>query len=806
MSFTPQAAPEVIERRLLLLAGVFLSLWALAFSMSPAVRARSLLVPWRWDHWLLVLAWIGLAWFYRIHSRERLPGRDPLLFPAAMLLSGWGVLTIWRLYPSLGLRQTAWLLATGLAVWLVLRLPDDLAVLRRYKYVWLTAGLLLTGLTLFFGTNPLGEGPRLWLGCCGFYIQPSEPLKLLLIVYLSAYLAGLPADMLPASRPQSSALLSWLAPTLVMTGLALALLAAQRDLGTATIFLFIYAAVVFLATGKRRILVGSAAAILVAGVLGYYLFDLVRLRVEAWLNPWADPSGRSYQIVQSLISVANGGLPGRGPGLGAPNLVPVAHSDFIFTAISEETGLIGGIALLALFGLLGIRGLRAALSASDPFRRYLAAGLALHLVGQTLMIVAGNIRLLPLTGVTLPFVSYGGSSLVSSYLSLALLLKIGQRAEDSQPPALLPWRGFMSLGGGLLVGLGLAALTAGWWSVWRSPTLLARTDNTRRALADRFVPRGAILDRAGSPLAETTGQPGELTRRLNDPSLSIVVGYNHAVYGQSGLEAGLDEYLRGQRGEPVANAWINRLLYGQPPPGLDVRTTLHAGLQQAAYQALGELAGAVVLMDAENGEVMVMVSSPGFDANNLDETWEALINDPGAPLLNRALLGSYPADLVLEKLFSSGSVDISSLSAEIPFLGASPLAGSSPTQLSPLQAVLLAAAVSRDGRFPAPKIASALQTEANDWELLPEPAAPTLNLPAGAAAAALDGRTNPQGWGWQFTVLTPNTQGERVAWYLGGTLPAWTGQPLALALVLENSDPASIDRVADRIWQSALLK
>ena len=200
-----------------------------------------------------------------------------------------------------------------------------LSFLRRYKYIWLTGGLLLTGLTLLFGTNPSGgSNQRLWLGCCGIYFQPSEPLKLLLIAYLAAYLADRRSYLTSVASLSKSTwstkiatpLLPLLAPTLIMTGLALLLLVVQRDLGTAMIFLFIYAAVVYVASGQKRILLLSAAAIALAGMVGYYLFEVVRIRVDAWVNPWADPSGRSYQIVQSLIAIANSGLAGARPGYG----------------------------------------------------------------------------------------------------------------------------------------------------------------------------------------------------------------------------------------------------------------------------------------------------------------------------------------------------------------------------------------------------------------------------------------------------------------------------------------------------------
>lgn len=654
--FSAPPSKDSLQGRLLVLAGLFLGLYSLALQLSPAARQRSWAVGYRWDHWLAFLAWAGLFAIAHRQSRRYLPEGDPYLLPIGALLSGWGMLTIWRLFPSFGLRQTLWLaIAAGVLV-LGLRLPSHLAFLRRYKYLWLTGGLLLTALTLVLGTNPAtGSGPRLWLGCCGVYFQPSEPLKLLLVIFLASYLAdrqplfsldGRAGEGRGRLGLRPSPLLALLAPTLFMTGLTLLLLLAQRDLGTSSIFLFLFAVTVYVATGRALVLLLSAVALLLAGAVGYALFEVVRLRMDAWLNPWLDPSGRSFQIVQSLLAVASGGLPGRGPGLGNPSLVPVPHSDFIFASLAEEHGLAGVIGLVALLALLGARGLRLALRAPDGYRRYLAAGLTAFLIGQSVLIAGGNLRLLPLTGVTLPFVSYGGSSLLTAFLSLLLLLHISQEAEihPGYTPQAAP---YLQLGGFLFASLAAIALGAGWWGLVRGPDLLERTDNPRRAIADRSVRRGSILDRDLNPLAATSGPAGAFERRVLYPPLGPVIGYTHPNYGQSGLEASLDPYLRGLRGNPGLAIWWNHLLYGQPPPGLDLRLSLDLELQRKADQLLGDRPSALVLLNARSGEILAMASHPWFDPNRLDAEWANLVADPGAPLLNRAAQGSYPPGAAL---------------------------------------------------------------------------------------------------------------------------------------------------------------
>ncbi|RPI33893.1 MAG: hypothetical protein EHM70_04650 [Chloroflexota bacterium] len=640
---------------MLLLAGTFLFLYALALTLSPAASGASDQEGLLWEHWLPFGLWVVLFTAAHFLTSISLPGRDPYLLPIAALLSGWGILTIYRLTPYFGRRQTLWLFVAVALFLTGLRLPTDLGFLRRYKYLLLTTGLLLTGLTLLLGTNPSGDGlPRLWLGGFGIYVQPSEPLKLLLIVYLASYLAGSGKGITLSLLPLSNNLLPLLAPTILMTGIALLLLIIQRDLGTASIFLFLYAAIVYIVLGRKEILWMSAVAILVAGIAGYLLFDVVRIRIDAWLNPWVDPSGRSYQIVQSLLSVAHGGLLGRGPGMGYPWLVPVPHSDFIFTAIVEENGLVGGLGLLVLIGLMANRGLRAAINAPDAYRRYLAAGLTALLVFQSILIIGGNLRLLPLTGVTLPFVSYGGSSLLTSFLLLAVLLHISNQGETS--PALFPAsRAYMHLGFLLLAGVAAAGLVTGWWAFYRGPDLLTRTDNPRRAISDLYVQRGTLYDRNNTPLAATHGERGSYARQSLYPPLGPVVGYTHPVYGQSGVEASLDPYLRGIQGNPGFEIWWNHLLYGQPPGGVDVRLTLDVQLQRVADELLGDRLGAVALINAHNGDILVLASHPTFDPNALDTQWDALVTDERSPLFNRATMGQYQPGAGLGPLLLSAS-------------------------------------------------------------------------------------------------------------------------------------------------------
>lgn len=790
------------QRRLFVLAALFVGCYALALTLAPAARARSWDVTYRLNHWAGYAVWLfGFALALRVKQR-RLPNGDPFLLPLIALLSGWGLLSIWRLTGTYGLRQTIWL-AVALGIFIAgLYFKNLLEVLSRYKYLWLTSGLALTALTLIFGTNPLGYGPRLWLGCCGIYLQPSEPLKLLLIVYLAAYLADRwKVVRLESLNNQSGNLPTFqlfnvLTPTLIMTGLALLLLVVQRDLGTASLFIFIYSVMIFLATGWRWIPVLSAFGLTLAGGAGYLLFDVVRLRVDAWLNPWLDPSGRSYQIVQSLMAVANGGLLGRGPGLGSPGVVPVAHSDFIFAAIAEENGLIGTLGLFVLLAVVAQRGLSIARNTKDPFRRYLAAGLSVHLIGQSILIIGGNLRLLPLTGVTLPFMSYGGSSLVVSFIALLILLHISTPVEGYR----LKVEGKLStsnlqLSTLLLTAIAAAALVNGWWAFSRGPDLLTRTDNPRRAIADRTVPRGALLDRHNTPLIETTGQPGAYTRRVHTPGLGPLLGYSHPVYGQAGLEAALDPYLRGQTGNAPLTIWWHHLLYGTPPPGVDIRLTLDLALQNTADALLGEQSGALVLLNAASGEVLALASHPTYDPNNLDANWDALITDARSPLLNRASQGRYPTGTLGGLLFPEGMPD--PWPEPVPVRLPNDAVTQNLSVASPMRVALLAAALSNDGLQPAPKIAQAYRHPEEGWRLLPALGTARQYLGLADAAEFSSGEAQT----WQILLMPED---EAVTWYLGGTRPGAEGKALAVVVVLEAREAARAESIGAALLLDAL--
>ena len=800
---------RITQGNLLRLAAGFLFLQALIITLAPAVRARSLDVDYRWSHWIAFFVW-GL-FVLRAHQSiaKQLPDSDPYLFPMTAFLSGWGLLTVWRLDPSFGARQALWLVVSLLVFLFGLGLPSTLDFLRKYKYVLLSSGLLLTAFTLIFGTNPIGYGPRLWLGCCGLYFQPSEPLKLLLVAYLSAYLA----DRLPI-RLNTIPLIY---PTFLLSGIAILLLLFQRDLGTASIFVALYTIVIYLATGRRRTILISAVMLGFMGVAGYYLVDIIRARIDSWANPWVDPEGGSYQIIQSILAIANGGLDGRGPGLGSPALVPVAISDFIFAAIAEETGLIGTVGLIAIFGVILIRGLRAAICAPDIFRRLLAAGVTAYLGVQALLIIGGNLRLLPLTGVTLPFISYGGSSLLTSFVALLILMLISNHLDEEPAPLPQP-QPYYALGAVLLLGLFTAALANGWWAVVRGPDLLTRPDNPRRIIEDRYVPRGELLDRSNTVINGTQGVTGSYSRVYQYPDLAPVIGYNHPIYGQAGLEAVLDEYLRGMRGNPAGTIWWNHLLYGMAPDGLDLRLSLDLILQARADTLMSGQRGAVVLLNAQSGEIFVMSSHPTFDPAALSELGTELNKDPDKPLINRVSQGLYPLGTLTEtfkqalygdkpisqneemyNVFGFSHAPIIRMPVAEPI---SPTAGDG-LHVSPLQVALASAALSNHGTIPAPRIATAVNTPNDGWVVLPALGTPFDAIPASAADEAAQSLIG-EGQGYWARVGQAESDESPVTWFIGGTPPNWQASPLVVVVLLEQSDEQLAERIGTELLSAAM--
>ncbi len=411
------------ERRLLVIAGIFLFVNFLALT---TIRSETSITE-----WLHLIVWVVCATVGSSLLERFLPGRDPLLFPVTMFLSGWGLILIDRLAPNFADRQTIWLALSVTAMLLVAILPHLLRWLRQFRYVLLLFGILLLIGTIVLGTNPSGSlnAPQLWLGFGAIFFQPSEALKIILVAFLASYLAEqfpvIRSGMLDGKARGLSMSPRVLGPIVLMWSICILILIWQRDLGTAILFFTIFMLLLYVASGSNLVLVSGMLLIIVAGLVAYKAFPVVRLRMDIWINPWPEADGRAFQIVQSLLAFAAGGPFGQGVAQGSPTYIPVVHSDFVFSALAEEWGLLGIITVIACIGILVARGLKIAIQQERrSFLALLAVGLSLIIATQSFLIMAGVLKLIPLTGVTLPYLSYGGSSLLASFVIVGLLLRL----------------------------------------------------------------------------------------------------------------------------------------------------------------------------------------------------------------------------------------------------------------------------------------------------------------------------------------------------------------------------------------------
>ncbi|HEY3962306.1 MAG TPA: FtsW/RodA/SpoVE family cell cycle protein [Gaiellaceae bacterium] len=379
-------------------------------------------------------------------ARIAVPNADPYLLPIAGLLTAVGVTEIYRLGPSDAFKQGLWIvIALALFGAALLGLRRDFRVLEQYKYIFGVGAIALLFLPRLPGIGTTVNGARLWVHIGPFTFQPGELAKIFLIVFLAAYLRE-KREVLAQGRPKD------LGPLLVIWGGCMLVLVETNDLGSALLYFGIFLAMLYIATARLSYVFVGAGLFAVGGFGAYEKIAHVHERVVIWLHPWTThpvycpqtgglalrQDCESYQLVHSLYSIANGGFVGTGLGKGTfvlpgnppIQLIPYVNTDFIYSALAQELGLVGAAALLLVFMLFVARGMKIALQADDGFSKLLAAGLTFGFALQTFIIVGGVLRIIPLTGITLPFVSYGGSSVVANFLLLAGLLLVSHRANS----------------------------------------------------------------------------------------------------------------------------------------------------------------------------------------------------------------------------------------------------------------------------------------------------------------------------------------------------------------------------------------
>lgn len=590
--------------------------------------------------------------------RKLAPGADPALLPLSFALSGIGIAFVTRLAPELAMRQVMWLFFGVVCMLLVLIFLKNLDRIANYKYTLMIVGFLLLLSPLLPVVGQEIYGSRIWLNIAGISFQPGEIAKILIVLFLAGYLAQ-NREMLsifthrigPFKIPD----LATLVPLLVMWVISLLIVIFEKDLGSALVVFFVFITMLYVATGKKTYLIIGFVLIAIGGVAAFLLFDHVQIRVDTWLDPFKDATGDGYQLVQAIFSIADGGLFGVGIGNGMSDQIPIVESDFIFAAIAEETGLLGAAGLLLLYLCFAIRGLVTAARAKSDVSSFIAVGLTASIILQAFIIVGGVTRLIPLTGLTLPFVSQGGSSLLASFIAIGFLLRCGDQSTGlgtemisgtgtlSSESVL----GRVSLGKRLtktmiafsvLFALLVANLTL--IMVVQANDYKNMPSNNHTLAREARTERGTISTYDNVVLAQSVLQDDGTYKRVY-PSGTLaahVVGYASEAYGTAGIEASYNDTLKGQRNYA---SWVDvvNAATDAGTPGNDVKLTINSTIQQAAEQALDGFNGACAVIDPETGAVLALASSPSYNASDIESILSS--GSDSSALYNRATQALY---------------------------------------------------------------------------------------------------------------------------------------------------------------------
>ncbi len=648
---------------LLLIAGaipVFLLYAMFVTQQGGQLGVQTLVVP---------IALVAAFAICHVVVRFLAPGADPAILPVVFVLSAVGVTFVTRLNPGGSVRQIAWLFVAIAAMVATLALVRNLDRLARYKYTVGAAGVVLLVLPMVVGTEIYGS--KLWIVIPNVVsFQPGEFAKVLVIVFVASFLSenrellsvGV-RRVLGVKVPR----LRMLLPLLVVWLISLAIVVWERDLGSAVLFFGIFLVMLYTATGRWFYPIVSVGLLAAGGALAYRFFAHVQTRVQIWLDPFSDPSNSGLQAVQTLYSLADGGLFGSGIGQGmAADTVPLVSSDYIFAAIGEELGLLGASAVILLFMLFAVRGLLTAARARSDLAAFMAVGLTASISLQAFVIVGGVTGLIPMTGVTLPFMSQGGSSLVSSFIVVALLLRCGDEGTGTQTEiegsgvstkgafagmhletpesgvlgrralsrrlTVLAW--FFAATFALLIG------NLAYIQVIRADEIKEMPSNNHTMARRVYAERGSILTSDGVTLAESVrNADGEYVRVYPQGSLaSHTVGYASIRYGSTGIEALYDEELTSS---DSYSTWRDALqtLAGVQRSGNDVVLTLNSQIQAACEEALQGHVGAIAVIEPSTGAILAKASSPTYSNDEL----ETLFTEGGenAPLFDRTTQALY---------------------------------------------------------------------------------------------------------------------------------------------------------------------
>ena len=423
------------ELGLMLLVVIITAAAYVLASLGAEARIPTNVVP------FLVIV-LGLLLGAHVALRRLAPDADPILLPIAAVLNGLGYVLIAGLPPmpnmpsgeELARQQAVWTaigIGAFIATLVVVKRPRDL---ERYRYTFALVGIGLLLLPLIPGIGKEINGSRIWVGLGPVNFQPGEVAKVVLALFFAAYLADqreLIATSVWKVGPLRLPDPKYLGPVVVAWFVTLIVMVYQKDLGSSLLFFALFVVMLWVATDRPSFLVLGGGLFAAGAWFAWSAFSHVQRRVDIWLDPWQDPTDSGYQIIQGLFAMGFGGVAGTGLGLGSSVRIPASESDYIFAVVAEQLGLLGGTVVIVAFLLMVGAGLRIASRADHAFDKLLATGLTLLLGVQAFLIIGGVTRLLPLTGVTLPFMSYGGSSLVVNYVLLALLLRISDRRRTA---------------------------------------------------------------------------------------------------------------------------------------------------------------------------------------------------------------------------------------------------------------------------------------------------------------------------------------------------------------------------------------
>lgn len=406
----------IIYAFIVLLAGITLASLALSQSIDKTATVSALFY-----FLAVILTSLTLSYF----KKEV----NPYLLPLAVFIANIGLIELYRLDKEFYYKQITWIIG-GLAVYLIIVLVlKHYTTLSQYSYLFLIIGIALQVMVSVWGTEI--NYAKLWFKFGWFYFQPSEIIKILLVIFLAYYLSTYKEYLNAKYSLARISTFKYLVPVFIMWILCMFIIVLQKDLGMALLLFGIFLTLFYVSTSRKDIPAISMLFFAGGAYLCYKMFVHIKVRFISWLNPWSDPYGMGHQIIQGLFAVTAGGLFGTGLGMGKPYFIPAVHTDFIFDAIIEELGFLGIIALILLYIVLIGKSFKIAAQAKDSFGKLLAVGLTSIIALQSIIIMCGNLKIIPLTGITLPFVSYGGSSIISNFIILAILNVIaGQKTED----------------------------------------------------------------------------------------------------------------------------------------------------------------------------------------------------------------------------------------------------------------------------------------------------------------------------------------------------------------------------------------